>query len=71
MRATKSPGALAASGALELDQLSSTVISRTIVSFERPQALRIVVAPASHCSFHNNTLSLGGSSSAPQDDGAF
>ena len=44
MRATKSPGALAAPGAFGKDQLGSTVISIPIASLYRLQALRTVVA---------------------------
>jgi hypothetical protein len=49
MRATKSPGALAAAGALEIDQLGSTVISIPIASLYRLQALGTVVARTNRC----------------------
>jgi len=58
MRAMKSPGALAASGALEKDQLGSTVVSILIASLHQLQALCIVVAQAPQCRF--NTHSLNG-----------
>jgi hypothetical protein len=52
----KSPGALAASGALEKDQLDSTVISTPIASLHQLQALLIVVARATHCRFTTRTF---------------
>jgi hypothetical protein len=48
MRATKSPGALAAAGALEIDQLGSTVVSTPMASPLRLQVLRTVIARATH-----------------------
>jgi hypothetical protein len=48
MRAMKSPGALAASGALEIDQLGSTVVSTPIASLHQLQALLIVFARAQY-----------------------
>jgi hypothetical protein len=46
MRAMKSPGALVAAGALEIDQLGCTVGSTPIASLHQLQALRTVVARA-------------------------
>jgi hypothetical protein len=51
MRATKSPGALAAAGAFEIDQLGGTVISIPIASLYRLQALRTVVPRTNRCRF--------------------
>jgi hypothetical protein len=48
MRAMKSPGALAAAGALEIDQLGSTVVSIHIAPLHRLQAQRTVIAQATH-----------------------
>jgi hypothetical protein len=51
MRAAKSPGALAAAGALGKDQLGSTVVSTPIASLHQLQALLIAVARATQYSF--------------------
>src|SRR5262249_25977265 len=59
MRATKGPGALAASGALEKDQLGSTVVSIPIASLHQLQALRVVVAWATHRKFILSSIALG------------
>ena len=56
MREMKSPGALAAAGALEIDQLGSTVVSIPIASLHQLQALRIVSARTPYCRFNNHSL---------------
>jgi hypothetical protein len=56
MRALKSPGALAAAGALKIDQLGGSVVSLPIASLHQLQAPRIVSARTPHCRFHAHSL---------------